>query len=184
LWQVNLSKCSAEVPSCFRCKMRVEIEELIEKTFSMGKLIHHVNSVVKRSEFEPEWVLIESVITEAQNNLLNPLNSIDFRINLDSILKVNKIFIDRILLSQILLNLMTNSVDALQGLKDEAPCIGITATYTNGVMELVVSDNGLGIPSGREESVFEPFYSTKEIGSGIGLSWVKSTLETMGGGFI
>lgn len=76
---------------------------------------------------------------------------------------------DAELLEQVLINLLLNALQALEG--RESPAIGLRAFLNDrGRILIQVSDNGPGIPSENIEKIFVPFYSTKSSGSGIGLS--------------
>ena len=85
-------------------------------------------------------------------------------------------------ISQVLMNLLNNSFDAVVG--SQSPKIEIKAKKRfNGEVEIRVEDNGSGIPINLRERVFEPFFTTKEIGkgSGLGLSVSKGIIESNGG---
>ncbi len=73
------------------------------------------------------------------------------------------------LIEQVLINLLKNAIDALKGQADAAISIG-THKAPDGKAVIRVTDNGPGIPAEVQEQVFVPFYTTKEEGSGIGLS--------------
>jgi signal transduction histidine kinase len=84
---------------------------------------------------------------------------------------------DRHMLEQVLINLVRNSVDALQ--KTKTPEIEITC-YREGDkhISLSVRDNGEGIPKDKLEQVFVPFFTTRETGSGIGLSLCRQIIRS------
>jgi len=69
-------------------------------------------------------------------------------------------------LGQVLLNLLTNAVQAMSGIG----VIRVTTEYTHGKVCLEVADNGPGIPPEALPRIFEPFYTTRGSGSGLGLS--------------
>ena len=86
---------------------------------------------------------------------------------------------DKKLLSGILINLVKNSLEAMT---DEAGKITISArSYENGQVRLVVEDDGQGIPQDLQDKVFVPFFTTKEGGSGIGLSLSRQLIHLHGG---
>lgn len=68
---------------------------------------------------------------------------------------------------QVVVNLVANALDALDGRADSA--IRIEGRRTDGRVLLTVSDNGPGIAQGLEDRIFDPFFSTKGVGSGLGL---------------
>jgi signal transduction histidine kinase len=76
---------------------------------------------------------------------------------------------DPALLEQVLINLVKNAMDAVE--KRDNPQISIQVLkQTNGKMNIQVVDNGCGIEQEELEQIFVPFYTTKDHGSGIGLS--------------
>jgi C4-dicarboxylate-specific signal transduction histidine kinase len=74
-------------------------------------------------------------------------------------------------LIHVLVNLLQNSLDALKGksLANEQPTIEIEGRLEPGKSILVVRDNGAGIGSEHLDKIFDPFYTTKDVGEGMGL---------------
>lgn len=73
------------------------------------------------------------------------------------------------LLEQVLINLIKNAIDALEGQEEKIINVYLQKT-SNGKISIQVADNGPGIPTEKMDQIFIPFYTTKESGSGIGLS--------------
>ena len=88
---------------------------------------------------------------------------------------------DRVQLQQVLLNLIVNAIEAMSGVHDRARELTIvTAAQEPGVV-VEVRDSGPGLDAKEAERVFEPFYTTKAQGIGIGLSISRSIVEAHGG---
>lgn len=87
---------------------------------------------------------------------------------------------DRQMLEQVMINLVKNSMEALQN--REGPEI-VLSCYRDAEERIciTVSDNGEGIPADKLEQVFVPFFTTREQGSGIGLSLCKQIIQSHGG---
>ena len=64
-------------------------------------------------------------------------------------------------------NLISNALDAMKETQDPQLMIAVTPTTDN--VEVVVSDNGCGVPSDQLDTMFEPFQTSKKIGEGLGL---------------
>jgi signal transduction histidine kinase len=89
---------------------------------------------------------------------------------------------DRIQMQQVVLNLLHNAMDALEQTDAGSRRIVIASKTLNGhALRLSVHDTGPGIQPGTEEMVFDPFYTTKRGGMGMGLSIVRTIVEAHGG---
>ncbi|MBE0649775.1 MAG: GHKL domain-containing protein [Bacteroidales bacterium] len=90
-------------------------------------------------------------------------------------------FTDESLLSQVLTNLLKNATEALFSRYNEKPVLKISLTKTEKKARIEISNNGPEIPPEIREQIFIPFYTTKEEGSGVGLSLSKQIMLKMGG---
>ena len=88
-------------------------------------------------------------------------------------------FFDARVLQHVMLNLLTNAFDALDGIAD--PVIGIAASRSGDRIAITVMDNGRGIPKEQQKHLFQPFSTTKSHGTGLGLVIVKKMLLKMDG---
>jgi signal transduction histidine kinase len=85
-------------------------------------------------------------------------------------------------LSQVLLNLVTNSIHAVQSRPPDGRNIVVEAQSDgNGKVEMAVRDSGPGIPDDIADDVFEHFFTTKADGMGVGLAFSRSIIEAHGG---
>jgi signal transduction histidine kinase len=88
---------------------------------------------------------------------------------------------DRIHLQQVLLNLMLNGMEAMAETPPDRRRLLVRTVQSNGVVEVSVRDSGRGLPADDLGRVFEPFYSTKGDGMGMGLSIARSIVEMHAG---
>jgi signal transduction histidine kinase len=91
--------------------------------------------------------------------------------------------VDGKLLGRVLLNLILNSAEALEEHQNgtQQPMIFIGGRQNGGKVTLEISDNGPGIPAGALDSIFNPFFTTKDQGTGLGLAIVHRIIEAHGG---
>jgi nitrogen fixation/metabolism regulation signal transduction histidine kinase len=92
------------------------------------------------------------------------------------------IMADSKLIEQVLINLINNSIHALEG--REHPTIKMSCTVGSDKTIIVLNDNGIGIEEKIMNQIFIPFYTTKKFGSGIGLSLSKNILKKHGGNLL
>jgi signal transduction histidine kinase len=89
---------------------------------------------------------------------------------------------DRVHLSQVLLNLVINGMDAIQACAASNKRVVIEArSREEGRVEVAVTDSGPGVPPGVIDKVFDPFYTTKSGGLGMGLPISRTIIEAHGG---
>ena len=89
---------------------------------------------------------------------------------------------DPVQILQVLLNLAINSFEAMTAVPSDARCLAIHAGCDgNGDILVSMRDSGPGFPSGMVEQLFEPFFSTKAEGTGMGLAIARSIVEAHGG---
>lgn len=86
---------------------------------------------------------------------------------------------DPLQFEQVLINLFTNSIYALEGLSQKE--ITITAEFRNGRIFITITDTGNGIDPTIEDKIFLPFFTTRKEGAGIGLTLSKNIIEAHGG---
>ncbi len=89
---------------------------------------------------------------------------------------------DRVHLQQVLLNLILNGMDALNGASRDDRRVSVTARLNGAqTVEIAVGDAGPGIPPGALARIFDPFFTTKPNGMGMGLAISRTIIEAHGG---
>jgi two-component system, sporulation sensor kinase D len=144
--------------------------DIIEQEFD--GLYGHISSFLRFSrntgQEEPYEDCCSTDIIEGVLNLVQP-RAVDENVELICRLEANTpLSIQRNAIQQVLSNLINNSIEALQSV--EYPKRVIVRSWDKNDMHCIsVSDNGGGIPKNAEKSLFEPFYTTKKSGTGLGL---------------
>ena len=88
---------------------------------------------------------------------------------------------DRVQLQQVVLNLLLNAIQAASSQHAGAPAVSMVTDRSGTAVRLVVTDSGPGIPPESMTRIFDPFYTTKPDGLGVGLSISRSIIEVHGG---
>jgi PAS domain S-box-containing protein len=143
------------------------------------EVIDRVRSLYRRDTSDRERLDLNEIIREMIILLRDKAdrNSISIRSELDSRLPL--ITADRVQLQQVLMNLILNGIEAMQDANGE---LRITSKETaEGQLLVTVSDSGVGLPAGEVDRLFEAFVTTKEQGTGMGLSISRRIIESHGG---
>ena len=94
---------------------------------------------------------------------------------------LTEIYADKNLMNQVIVNLISNAIDALLQIEEHRKItIELSANRDNRVI-IKISNNGPSIPEDIQEKIFIPFYTTKENGSGIGLSLSRQIMRSLKG---
>jgi signal transduction histidine kinase len=84
-------------------------------------------------------------------------------------------------LQQVLLNLLTNALDAMAPVTDRPHVLHVRSEHLDDCVLISVQDSGTGINPEQADRMFRPFFTTKPNGTGLGLSICRSIVEAHGG---
>ena len=140
-----------------------KIEKLIAKT---SVITQHLRSFARKSDGKPEKVSVNSVITEALELLSSRIDNGKCTI---TYINSNNHFVwaNAIRLEQAMVNIIANALDAVAAVAE--PNIHISLTESDDTIYIKVKDNGEGIVSEDLAYIFDPFFSKKIAGKGLGL---------------
>jgi len=124
-----------------------------------------------------EEVDLNEIVTGAVNLMKNDFN--EGQLKLKTLKSASKVEIDQQLIEQVLINLIKNAKEATDNKENGE--VSVSVLNVNGQLSVVISDNGTGITDEAKQKIFMPFYSTKNRGSGIGLSLSKQIMQLHGG---
>lgn len=105
----------------------------------------------------------------------------DIEWELEIVKNPSKVFLDPQQIQRVCFNLARNSVEAVRSLEDRRKVIGIRIDHDNRYLFITLWDCGPGIPKEIRETIFDPFTTTKSIGTGLGLYLVEEIVKNHGG---
>ena len=146
-----------------------------------SEVIRRLRSLLKKSAPEMEPLDIDALIDETVMLIATDaaVRSAVIKTELDTDLP--QILGDRIQLQQVLLNLISNSFDALENSKGEREIVIRTSRKGTDTIIVEVKDSGCGIPTQDIPKIFTHFFTSKPDGLGMGLSISRSIIELHGG---
>jgi signal transduction histidine kinase len=147
-----------------------------------SKIIRRMRELLKKSAVDPQPVDLNDAIGSVLEILhpeavIKDVALIDGRQHRALLVRA-----DPVHLHQVVLNLAMNGMDAMANCAPGNRRLAFqTALNGRSDAEISVSDSGTGIPEDKLKSIFEPFFTTKQQGMGLGLSIVRTIVETYGG---
>jgi PAS domain S-box-containing protein len=163
-----------------------EIRELLGDIVADGRrasdVVRGIRGMVKKEQLARRSVDLNEIVTDALHMVSADavLHSCHLETSLDQNLRA--VDGDPVQLQQVLLNLVINAFDAMRGTPvSERKVVIATESNRDGTVRASVRDYGPGISEEMRERVFDPFFSTKNEGLGMGLAIVRSIVESHGG---
>ena len=161
--------------------LRHALEQARQQAQRAGQIIRSVHEFVKKREPRREQVTIRSVVdgVRALVELQARQAGVVLRVELPP--QLPPVSADRVMLEQVLLNLTRNAIEAMQDTAPHQRVLRIAAAHLEDKVAVSVIDRGHGIAPEVAAGLFEPFYSTKSEGMGMGLSICRTAIEFHGG---
>lgn len=142
-----------------------KIGELTER---MAKIINHLKSFARKPTNQLVPVNLARSLERSLALLATPIDKSRVKIGLDKTAEL-LVQAEDVRLEQVLVNIIGNAIDAVTAMPESERRIDISTTEEDATVTLTVSDSGPGIPEELLDSVFDPFYTTKDVGKGLGL---------------
>lgn len=155
------------------------IRMIVTQVDDMRVLVNEFSQFARLPQIKPVPGQLNEVLAQAAQIYIDAHTEIKFTLSFDKNLPEFKFDPDQ--LKRVFVNLIDNAVAAVQS--EKQPEIEISTDYNRAqqVLKICVADNGVGISPRDRIRVFEPYFSTKETGTGLGLPIVKSIIEDHGG---
>ncbi len=153
------------------------VKDILQDDRRASEVIRRMRSLLTKAPFELKSLDLNDVARETVE-FLSAL-AVARKVELISLITPDALPIlgDRIQLQQVILNLVVNAIDAMADMPSENRIISIRTSRVEDFAELSVSDRGSGIPEDKLKEVFEPFFTSKAEGMGMGLSIARTIIE-------
>lgn len=160
-------------------KAQHSVERIIQDGTRAGAVLRRIQALFRKEAPATQLIDLNEGIYELTDFVRDEANRrhISLRTNLDP--QLPRVRGDRVQLQQVVLNLVMNAMDAMEGLPIAPKDLLITSRRDDGGgVAILVEDSGVGIRPESVERIFDPFYTTKMNGTGMGLSISRSIVES------
>ena len=163
-------------------EVRQVLQEIGEQAQRAGEVIRRIRKFVRKEPAERISISLNELVNDVVRltQIEARSNQVDVRTALADSLPPVKV--DKILVEQVILNLVRNAIEAIahaEGTRREI--VIATHARADGMLETTVSDTGPGLAPGAAEKIFQPFFTTKPQGMGMGLSLSLSIVQAHDG---
>lgn len=147
-----------------------------------GEIVRRLRSFVQKKESRRAEVDVNEMVREALALVSAEARHNSVAIRFEPAESLPLVSADVVQVQQVIVNLTRNALDAMADVDPAARRLIVrTSASGSGAIEIVVCDSGHGVPAALADRIFDPFFSTKPEGMGVGLSISKSIIEAHGG---
>jgi signal transduction histidine kinase len=161
------------------------LEQIVAQSQRAGEIIRRVRGLVRRDPPQKQTADTNRVIRDGASLLQPNLRHDEVKLELKLAAKLPPVIVDEVQIQQVLINLVTNAIDAMRALPPNQRRLIVESRETkSGEIEIAIHDHGAPVPielAKNLEKLFEPFYTTKTGGMGLGLAISRSIVEAHGG---
>jgi two-component system, LuxR family, sensor kinase FixL len=164
-----------------------DVAEMLKEAFGetaaqamrAGQIVRRLRDFIARGEAERRVESLHKLVVEANALALagGGDRGLDLLLDLDP--EGDAVLVDRIQVQQVMLNLVRNAVEAMEGCPVKK--LEIRSRRQNDTVRVLIADSGTGLDEEIRANLFEPFQSTKDAGMGLGLSICRTMIEAQGG---
>jgi two-component system sensor kinase FixL len=151
-----------------------------EQAIRAGQIIRRLRDFVSRGETERRVESLTKLIEEASALALVGAKELAVNVVFDLDPKMDFVLADKVQIQQVMLNLIRNAIEAMAETPERNLTIRSRAD-SDDLLRISVVDSGIGIPAEMEKNLFNPFFTTKPQGMGVGLSICRTIIESHGG---
>lgn len=160
------------------------MEKAVKQAERAGEIVQRLKNFFCKGQLVKTPCKMNNVIRETISLIKNELTTSKTKIDFNFDKNIPFIFMDKIQMQQVLLNLMQNAIEAMQENHTKEKRIHIQTKATNPeVIEITINDTGPGFSKEIMNKAFTPFVTTKANGRGMGLAICRSIIEAHGGQF-
>ena len=164
-------------------KARAAIEAVVSDGVRAGAIVASLRAMFKRGIHQRVHVNVNDLLREVLKLVDADLLANQVSVATDLRESLPQLLADRAQLQQVFLNLLVNAIEAMRSVSNRVRLLRIRSDFiqeASGVL-VTIEDSGPGIESKDKDHIFEPFFSTKSTGTGIGLAICQSIIEAHGG---
>ena len=156
------------------------LDRAASEALRAGEIIRRLREFVSRGETERRVESLSKLIEEASALALVGAKQSGVRVSMAFDRRVDRVLVDKVQIQQVVLNLIRNAIDSMAASERREMQVAVRQG-TDGQALVSVSDSGPGMTSETLERLFQPFFTTKASGMGVGLSISRTIVEAHGG---
>lgn len=145
------------------------MKEIVSNVDKMASIIDYLRTFTRKSIEKHEQIDVHHVIEEALKMLSRQFSARGIKVDKKFDQSLPKIYANPLQLEQVFINLATNARDAIEATGRGSGSVSIATSHHGNFVEIQFRDDGIGMSERTKTKAFNPFFTTKEVGRGMGL---------------
>jgi PAS domain S-box-containing protein len=163
-------------------EIRAALQRIVKEGHRTSEVITSIRGMFGKSDTERSLVDVNALIREVLSLVRGEIQSHDVVLQCETADGALYVIAERVQLQQVLINLVTNAIDAMSDVIDREKLLKVSSGLCDcDEIQICVEDSGMGIDEDNMPHLFEAFFTTKPNGMGMGLSICRSIIESHGG---
>jgi PAS domain S-box-containing protein len=162
-------------------EVRACIDRIADAGHRMNQVIDGIRVMFQKGNQEKELLSVNQLIGEMLELVREEAQKKRVVVRSDLLDEMRPVLANRIQLQQVMLNLFTNAIEAMESVTDGQRLLQVTSTLHPDGVAIAVEDSGPGMDPRNVDRIFDPFFTTKPHGMGMGLSICRSIVEAHDG---
>jgi PAS domain S-box-containing protein len=163
-------------------EVREILQDIVKDNSRASEVIRRMRSLVKKEAIEFAPVDMPSLVRDVAALVHSDVILLNVKLAVETTEGLPAVHGDKVQLQQVVLNLLLNAFDAMKECPPTARQVKLSVERNDaGLIQTAVSDRGPGLSHDKLDKIFQPFYTTKGEGLGMGLSICRSIIEAHGG---
>jgi two-component system nitrogen regulation sensor histidine kinase NtrY len=156
-------------------ELQAGLDTIHRRASGLSVFLDAYTNLYRTPEFNPESSLVLPLLERLADLFRDQVEMQDTGLSFDCADPKLQVLMDVRMIEQVMINLIKNAMEAVKGQSTRS--IALSAVQTRKEILISVKDTGTGIPKDEMESIFMPFFSTKENGTGVGLSFSQHVMR-------
>jgi two-component system, LuxR family, sensor kinase FixL len=162
-------------------EMREILKDIVADDKRASDVIRRLRALLKKGELEHVPLDLNGVVDEVAQLVRNDVVVRNVPMRLDLATGLPRVRGDRVQLQQVVLNLVLNGLEAMREVNGREPALVIRTSRAGATVTVAIEDSGTGIEMQDVEQIFQPLYTTKTEGLGMGLAIARTIIDAHGG---
>ncbi len=169
---MSLQETSKKLPADFLKAWQQDLQVIQNQAMRIGRFAHELLEIARPRPLQQRWIDLKPLIEHCWHLLFDPSTFPYITYTLD-IPDDIRIYGDPVRLEQVFTNLFKNALDAMPG----GGHFHVAVTRLNSEVQIILKDTGIGMSEAILDKIWEPFFTTKRRGTGLGLSTVHRIIQ-------